>query len=59
MKSEHLSIRLEPELLARLRKAAATTYGPNQSKLISRGIELVLDELERQQARVYGKRRKS
>jgi len=49
-KTEHLSLRIEAKLLARLRKAAESTHGPTQSKLIHRGIELSLDEFERLQS---------
>ena len=47
MKTEHLSLRIEAGLLTRLRKAAASPTGPNQSKIVSWGIELALNELER------------
>ena len=43
-----MSMRIEPGLLARLRRVARSDYGPPMSKIISRGIELALEEVEEQ-----------
>lgn len=42
-----LTLRLPPELLARMRKAAGKLYAPSMTEIVERGIILALRELER------------
>jgi hypothetical protein len=44
---ETISIRLNSQLLERLRKASGRPLAPTMTKIIERGIELALRELER------------
>jgi hypothetical protein len=52
MKSEHVAVRIHPEVLKRMKRAAnAGDYPLTISQIVTRGIELALRELEQRQQR--------
>jgi hypothetical protein len=51
-KTAHVAVRIQPEVLKRLRRAAKSgDYPLTVSQIIYRGIELALRELERKEQR--------
>jgi predicted DNA-binding protein len=48
--STSVTFRLETELVRRLRAASNRFWAPSQTKIVARGIELALQELEHAEA---------